>query len=95
MAWADPGDASARKYVVVRWLAGWRVTLDDARQGDFSDIETATHFACSLARERAYAGVLGIVVVEAEVKELHCFTPGSAARLPSPRLRLVATEGSA
>ena len=95
MAWADPGDASARKYVVARWLSGWRVTLDDARQGDFSDMETAIHFACGLARERAYAGVVGIVVVEAGVKELHCFTPDAAARSPAPRLRLVATGGSA
>ncbi|MGH6910546.1 MAG: hypothetical protein ACREEG_10190 [Phenylobacterium sp.] len=93
MAWADPGDASACKYVVARWPGGWRVTLDNAKQGDFSLLETAIDFACRLARERAHAGVVGIVVVEAGVKELHCFTP-PAARPSSPRPRLVATGGT-
>ena len=95
MDWADPGDASARKYVVARWLSGWRVTLDDVKQGDFPDVGDAVTFACAMARDRAYAGTLGIVVVEASVKELHCFTPDPAARAPSPRLRLVARQGSA
>jgi len=95
MDWADPGDASARKYVVARWLNGWRVTLDDVKQGDFPDVGDAITFACGMARERAYAGILGIVVVEAGVKELHCFTPAATVRAPSPRLRLVARQGSA
>lgn len=94
MAWADPGDASARKYVVARWLSGWRVTLDDAKEGDFTGVEEAIAFACGLARERAHAGIVGIVVVEASVRELHCYTPAPTARAPSPRLRLIATQGS-
>ena len=95
MAWADPGDASARKYVVSPWLNGWRVTLDDAKAGHFAGLEEAIAYACSLARERAHAGVVGIVVVEASVKELHCFTPSPTVRRPSPALRLVATRGTA
>ena len=95
MAWADPGDASACKYVVARWLHGWRVTRDDAKEGDFVGFEEAIDFACSLARERAYAGIVAIVVVEAGVKELHCFTPSPAGRTPARRLRLVTTEGAA
>ncbi len=90
MAWADPGDANARKYVVSPWLNGWRVTLDDAKAGDFAGMEEAAAFACDLARERAQAGVAGIVVVEARVKELHCFTPGPAAGRHAPALGLVA-----
>jgi hypothetical protein len=93
MAWADPGDGRACKYVVAPWLNGWRVTCGDAREADFRGIEEAIDFACGLARERAYAGIVGIVVVEAGVKELHCFTPAPTAR--APRLRLVATHGSA
>ena len=95
MAWADPGDANACKYVVAKWLSGWRVTRDDVREADFAEFEAAIAHACGLARERAYAGVVGIVVVEANVNELHCFTPGPAARRPAGRLRLVATQGSA
>ena len=93
MAWADQRDASARKYVVARWLGGWRVTLDDAKEADFREIEPAIAHACGLARERAYAGVPAIVVVEARVKELHSFTPGPATHA-APRLRVVATGGS-
>lgn len=95
MAWADPGDASARKYVVAPWLSGWRVTLDDVKEGDFAELGEAIAHACDLARERAYAGVVGTVIVEASVKELHCFTPGPAARRPAIRLRPVAAQGSA
>ena len=92
MAWADPGDASARKYVVSHWLNGWRVSVDDAKAGDFTGQAEAVAFACGLARDRAYAGVAGIVVVEAGVKELHSFTPAPTARRRRPTLRLVATR---
>ena len=94
MAWADPGEANACKYVVAKWLSGWRVTRDELREADFAELEAAVAHACGLARERAYAGVVGIVVVEANVTELHCFTPGPAVRRPAGRLRLVATQGS-
>ena len=94
MAWADLAETSARKYVVSPWLSGWRVTLDDAKAGDFTGMAEAVAFACSLARDHAYAGVAGIVVVEARVKELHCFTPGPTAPRAGRRLRLVASAGS-
>lgn len=94
MGWADPNNASARKYVVAPWLSGWRVTLDDVKQGDFAEIDAAIAFACGQARERAHAGVVGIVVVESGVKELHCFTPSPAARRPQAHLRLVTAESS-
>jgi len=93
MAWADQGEANARKYVVARWLNGWRVTLDDAKEADFTELGSAIAHACGLARERAYAGVPAIVVVEAGVKELHSFTPSRATH-NAPHLRLVATRGS-
>jgi hypothetical protein len=93
MSWADPGDGRACKYVVAPWLNGWRVTCGDAKKGDFTGVEEAVAFACGLARERAYAGTVGIVVVEASVKELHCFTPGPGARPPAGRLRLIAMQG--
>ena len=95
MGWAEPNNASARKHVVAPWLSGWRVTLDDVKQGDFAQMEAAIAFAYGQAREQAYAGVVGIVVVEASVKELHCFTPSPAARRPEARLRLVSAEGAA
>ena len=93
MAWADPRDANARKYIVAPWLGGWRVTLDDAKEADFAELGPAIAHACGLARERAYAGVPAIVVVEASVKELHSFTPSPATH-SAPHLRLVASRGS-
>jgi hypothetical protein len=75
----EAGDASARKFVVALAHGAWRVTHDGTERGAFSGPAEATAFACALAREAAVPGVLGMVVVQAEVQELHCFIPGPAA----------------
>lgn len=97
MGASDPAGARVCKLVVAPRRGAWSVTRENAEELAFAGAEDAIGFACGLARESAHAGVLGMVVVEADVKELHCFTPGQAAAAlrPARRLRLVATPGSA
>lgn len=83
--------AHSGKYVVAQRLGRWRVRRDDEDAGAFASLEDAVRFACGDARERAKAGVLGIVVVQSEVQEMHCFSPPAGAHdaPPAPRLRVV------
>jgi hypothetical protein len=82
---------SSSKYVVAERLGRWRVQRDDEDAGAFSGLEEAVRFACGQAREQARTGVLGVVVVQAEVQEMHCFTPppGAYDAAGAPKLRLV------
>jgi hypothetical protein len=86
----DASAAGACKYLIAERLGQWRVRRDEADAGSFASLDDAVHFACGQARERAKAGILGVVVVQSEVREMHCFTPSadvqSASRAP---LRLV------
>ncbi len=83
---ADPGEAGARKYVVAPWLNGWRVLLDDAREGDFTDLETAIAHACGprpparLYRRRRHRGGRG---AGQRAALLHA-GPGSPRARPPP-----------
>lgn len=95
MGSSEPTSALTCKYVVAPRRGTWRVTGDNAEEGAFAAADEAIAFACGLAREQAYSGRIGIVVVEAGVKELHCFTPDHASRPASPRLRVVAERRSA
>jgi hypothetical protein len=88
---SESRSAPAGKYVVAARLGRWRVLRNDSDVGAFSDRDEAVRFACSLAREQAEAGTVAVVVVQADVHEMHCFSPpaGVQAPAPSPRLRLV------
>jgi hypothetical protein len=81
------------KYLVVWRLGRWRVQRDDGDAGAFASLDDAVRFACSQAREQAKAGILGVVVVQSEVQEMHCFTPPSGARDATPKLRVVGGAG--
>jgi hypothetical protein len=82
----------ACKYVVARRLSRWRVLRDGQDAGAFADRDDAVRFACAQARDQAEAGILGVVVVQSKVHEMHCFTPPAGARAAQapPKLRLVA-----
>jgi hypothetical protein len=97
---AAPASTAARparssKYVVAERLGRWRVQRDDEDAGAFASLDDAVRFACAQAREQAKAGVVGVVVVQSEVQEMHCFTPpaGACDARPAPRLRLVGRAG--
>lgn len=85
----DVSEATTCKYVVAPGHGVWRVTRHQSEIGVFAGQGEATDFACALARDYAHAGVLGIVVVESNVQELHCFTPDRTAPPPTRRLRLI------
>jgi hypothetical protein len=87
-----PTDAGrASKYVVAERLGDWRVRRDGKDAGAFASLDDAVRFACDQAREQAKAGVTGIVVVQSEVREMHCFTPPAGAHdaPPAAKLRIV------
>jgi len=67
--------ARSTKYVVAEYRSRWRVLRDDEDAGAFASLEDAVRFACAQARERARTGVLGVVLVQSDVQEMHCFTP--------------------
>ena len=79
------------KYVVAQRLSRWRVLRDGRDAGAFADRDGAVRFACGQARDQAEAGILGVVVVQSDVHEMHCFTPPASARAApaAPKLRLV------
>ena len=79
------------KYVVAQRLSRWRVLRDGQDAGAFADRDGAVRFACGQARDGAKAGILGLVVVQSDVHEMHCFTPpaGAQAAPAPPKLRLV------
>jgi hypothetical protein len=79
------------KYVVAQRLSRWRVLRDGRDAGAFADRDGAVRFACGQARDQAEAGILGVVVVQSDVHEMHCFTPPARARAApaAPKLRLV------
>ena len=79
------------KYVVAQRLSRWRVLRDGQDAGAFADRDGAVRFACGQARDQAEAGILGVVIVQSEVHEMHCFTPpaGVRAAAAAPKLRLV------
>jgi hypothetical protein len=81
--------AHSCKYVVASRLGRWRVQRDDQDAGAFADRDEAVRFACSLARDQAAgAGIVGVVVVQSDVHEMHCFTPLHSAHVaaaPPPR----------
>jgi hypothetical protein len=83
----------ACKYVVAAQLGRWRVLRDDQDAGAFAERDDAVRFACGLARDKAKAGIVGVVVVQSDVHEMHCFTPPQGARAapppPPPKLRIV------
>ena len=84
--------ARSSKYVIAERLGRWRVRRDDQDAGAFANLDDAVRFTCGLAREQAKDGVLGVVVVQGEVQEMHCFTPPAGAHAtppPAPKLRLV------
>jgi hypothetical protein len=86
----EPRAAESCRFVVAPKLGRWRVTRDGADAGAFPTLEDAVALACAEARAGAHAGILGLVVVQGEVKEMHCFTPPVRAQAPRPpRLRLV------
>jgi hypothetical protein len=90
-----PRPARSCKYVVAERLGRWRVQCDDEDAGAFASLADAVGFACDRARREATAGVLGVVVVQSEVQEMHCFTPPADAydATPRPGLRLVGDAG--
>src|SRR5579859_5446433 len=71
---AAPSSRSS-KYVVAERLGRWRVQRDDDDAGAFASLDDAVRFACGQARAGAEAGILGVVVVQSKVQEMHCFTP--------------------
>jgi hypothetical protein len=80
------------KYVVAKRLGRWRVRRNDKDTGAFASLDDAVRFACGQAREQAKAGVTGVVVVQSEVQEMHCYTPPVSAYdapPPAPQLRVV------
>jgi hypothetical protein len=83
------------KYVVASRLGRWRVTFEAAAIGAFDTLAEASRFACDVARLEAQAGVATLVVVNADIREMHCFTPPAAAIAPPARaqLRLVEDAG--
>jgi hypothetical protein len=83
--------ARSSKYVVARRFGRWRVRRNDEDAGAFAGLDDAVRFACGQAREQARAGVTGVVVVQSEVQEMHCFTPppGAHDARPAPKLRVV------
>jgi hypothetical protein len=94
MECSESRSAPAGKFVVASRLGRWRVLRNDSDVGAFSDRDEAVRFACGLAREQAVAGTVAVVVVQADVHEMHCFSPpvGAHAAAPSPRLRLIESE---
>ncbi|THD55047.1 hypothetical protein [Phenylobacterium sp.] len=87
--------ARSTKFVVDQRLGRWRVQLNDEDAGAFASLDDAVRFACGQAREQAKAGTLGVVVVQSEVQEMHCFTPPAGAYVapPEPKLRVVGGAG--
>ncbi|TAJ70199.1 MAG: hypothetical protein EPO51_19080 [Phenylobacterium sp.] len=85
----EPAEERTRKYLVAPHLGLWSVTRDTADQGAFTLATDATTFACGLARADADGGLIGMVVVEAAVQELHCFTPRMVTARPRRTLRLI------
>jgi hypothetical protein len=60
-------------YYVEEHESGWRVTYDDAPIGIFKDAGDASRFACDIARMQAQIGRVTLVIVLAEVEEVHRF----------------------
>jgi hypothetical protein len=83
--------APAGKYVVASRLGRWRVLRNDSDVGAFSGRDEAVRFACGLARDQAEAGTVAVVVVQADVHEMHCFSPpaGIPAAARPAKLRLI------
>ncbi|MDB5450612.1 MAG: hypothetical protein JWQ52_1740 [Phenylobacterium sp.] len=83
--------AGVCKYVVCSRLGRWRVLRDGQDAGAFADRDQAVRFACGLARDQAQAGIVGVVVVQSDVHEMHCFTPANAAapQPPPPKFRVI------
>ncbi|MBS0361426.1 MAG: hypothetical protein JSR98_08595 [Proteobacteria bacterium] len=80
------------KYVVAMRFGSWQVLRDGLDAEVFPDRDEAIRLACARAREQASTGVAGIVIVQGDVQEMHCFTPPHA-EVPkpdrTPQLRLV------
>ena len=90
----EPAASRSRKYVVARRLGRWRVTHDDRPIGDFDTAADAARLACDAARLEAQEGCATIVLVQASVMEMHCFTPPVATEAaPCAKLRLVGGAG--
>ena len=88
----DP--ARSAKYVVAERLGRWHVQRDDEDAGAFARLDDAVRFACGKAREGAEAGVLGVVVVQSKVQEMHCFTPPAGAHDAAPKSQLRVVGGA-
>ncbi len=87
----ETGATRACKYIVAQRFGRWRVLRDGQDAGAFAGCDDAVRFACGQARDRAKAGILGVVVVQSDVHEMHCFTPPADAHAAPalPKLRLV------
>ena len=66
----------AGKYLVALHDGAWRLSCGEAEVGVFASRPAATEQACRLACLKARAGSVGVVVVQDDVRELHCFSPG-------------------
>jgi hypothetical protein len=91
----EPRPARSSKYIVAPRLGRWSVRRDEQDAGAFASLDDAVRFACGQAREQAMAGAAGVVVVQADVPEMHCFTPPhpELAAAPQPPLRLRVIQG--
>ncbi len=69
---------TASKYLVVRLDGAWRIRSGPSEVGAFASRSAATEAACAMACGRARSGTVGVVVVQDDVQELHCFSPGTA-----------------
>lgn len=69
--------AEASKYLVVRLDGAWRIRNGPSEVGAFASRAAASEAACAMASRRARAGSMGLVVVQDDVQELHCFSPGA------------------
>lgn len=55
------------------------MSIEDAAPRAFTSREAAVEHACQRGREAGAAGLVGLVVVLAELQEFHCFTPNHEA----------------
>ncbi len=72
----------AARYLVVRLDGAWRIRCGPSEVGAFDSRSAATEAACAMAGVKARAGSVGVVVVQDDVQELHCFSP--TAHAPGP-----------
>ncbi len=73
----------AARYLVVRLDGAWRIRCGPSEVGLFSSRTAATEAACAMAGRNARAGSVGVVVVQDDVQELHCFSPTGLPHRPA------------